>query len=136
MFTLTAQEQATLDGVGVLTTNHVITSTEKTLVDSDLASSLVDSSISLGVPDTSKVKYFALANTGTADITSIKLDGGTIALKLKTGETLILAGAGVAKAFLDAWSTATTALLLKVTTPAPAGSNAAHLKAVVVLDAA
>lgn len=130
--TATLEQSATLDGQKFLDQQQVLTPAEEIKLDKLLTALLVDSAISIGIPDTAKLKGLQLTNIGNGDITSIKIDGGTLAVPLKVGESIVLGGPGVAKGVVDGWSNATTLLLLKVTTPA--GPTLAHLRGVFLVE--
>jgi hypothetical protein len=106
--------------------------TEEIVIDDEIPAGSVALSINIGVADTTKLKGFMFTNTGTADITSLTLDAGTVDLPLKAGESMFISGASAAKKLANAWSGATTMLLLKATTPA--GPAKAFLKGIVIAD--
>lgn len=127
--TLTALVDGNSDQISQLSA----TGEEVVEFDAELSAGLVDEDLNIGIADSSYVKSILLINSGTADITSIKLDAGVAVHKLGIGEVIFISGPDACKAFLDDWSAATTFLVLKVSTPA--GPALAHLKVLVITDA-
>ncbi len=131
-YSLESNQSVIVNSTTVWTNKYLVSTAERLEVDVELSAGLTDSTLNIGVAATSKVKFLMIQNTGVADITGIKLDAGTVTYNVKIGEAIIIAGAKLCEQFLNAWSAATTALVMKVTTPA--GPNLAHLKVVMLMD--
>lgn len=112
----TASDQAIFDSAVAFSASQTFsTQTEKLVVDQPVAGSLTAHVVNVGIPDTTKVLYWAIRNVGTGDCT-FKIDSGTIVTSLKAGDAMVLNGQGAAGAILATLAGAATCNVIKVTT--------------------